>query len=64
VWVDDGSALVSAGTFLPDENGGAQKVVRPPRPINAPVRVSVSVAPTGVATTIGPIVVLSGDTSE
>jgi hypothetical protein len=55
---------VSAGTFLPDENGGAQKVVRPARAIVAPVRVSVSVVPAGGATTIGPIVVLSGDTSQ
>lgn len=59
VWVDDGASLVSAGTFLPDERGGAQKVVRPASNIGAPLRVSVSVVPAGGATTIGPLVVLS-----
>jgi len=64
VWVDDGQTLVPGGTFLPDENGGAQKVVRPATPVTTPVRVSVSVVPSGGATTIGPIVVLSGATDE
>ncbi|HRC62572.1 MAG TPA: anti-sigma factor, partial [Dehalococcoidia bacterium] len=60
VWVDDGASLVSAGTFLPDERGGAQKVVRPASNMGVPLRVSVSVVPAGGATTIGPLVVLSG----
>lgn len=60
VWVDDGASLVSAGTFLPGERGAAQKVVRPAATIGAPLRVSVSVVPAGGATSIGPLVVLSG----
>ncbi len=60
VWVDDGTALFPAGSFLPDENGAAQKVVRPASNIKTPIRVSVSVVPAGGATTIGPLVVLSG----
>ncbi len=64
VWVDDGTSLVSGGTFLPDENGGAQKVVQPAPGIKAPVRVSVSVVPAGGAATIGPLVVLSGAISR
>jgi anti-sigma-K factor RskA len=64
VWVDDGAALVSGGTFLPDEKGGAQKVIRPVASIRAPVRISVSVAPAGGGASIGPLVVLSGAASR
>lgn len=64
VWVDDGAALVSAGTFLPSENGGAQKVVRPAADIGAPVRISVSVVPSGGALSIGALVVLTGEVNR
>jgi anti-sigma-K factor RskA len=64
VWVDDGTTLVSAGTFLPDERGTAQKVVRPASEIGTPVRVSVSVVPAGGSLSIGTLVVLSGEVNR
>jgi hypothetical protein len=60
VWVDDGKEIVSGGTFLPDEHGGVQKVVRPEGDIRTPVRVSVSVVPAGGSLTIGRLIVLTG----
>lgn len=64
VWVDDGATLVSGGTFLPGEHGSAQKVVRPATDIGDPVRISVSVVPSGGALSIGALVVLSGEVSR
>ena len=59
VWLHDGVRAVSGGTFLPDQVGSIESVVRPASLIR-PLRISLAVASEGGSETVGSPVVLLG----
>ena len=59
VWLEDGTFAVAAGTFVPDEDGAAEVVVRPAEAIN-PGRILIAVAPAGGSAEVGRPIVLVG----
>ncbi|MEZ4502866.1 MAG: anti-sigma factor [Dehalococcoidia bacterium] len=59
VWLEDGTFATPAGTFVPDENGAAEVVVRPSEPVD-PGRILIAVAPTGGSAAVGRPIVLVG----
>ncbi len=63
VWLHDGERAVSGGTFLPDEAGSIESVVRPASLI-MPLRISLAVASEGGSETIGSPIVLGGTIAQ
>ena len=62
IWLDDGQRLVSGGSFLLDEGGRVELLVRPESTVR-PLRVLIAVAPEGGSQTIGSPLVLEGSIS-
>ncbi len=58
-WLLQGTTAVSAGTFVPDENGSAEVVLRPTSNIE-PSTIMIAVAPEGGSAGVGRPVVLVG----
>ena len=62
IWLDDGQRSVSGGSFLLDEGGRVELLVRPESTVR-PLRVLIAVAPVGGSQTIGSPLVLEGPMS-
>ncbi len=59
LWLEDGTDAVAGGTFVPDQQGDVEAVVRPAGDIT-PLRILIAAAPAGGSGTIGSPIVLVG----
>ena len=59
VWLEDGTEAVAGGTFVPDQQGDVEALVRPAGDIT-PLRILIAAAPAGGSGTIGSPIVLVG----
>ena len=59
LWLEDRTEAVAGGTFVPDQQGDVEAVVRPAEDI-IPLRILIAAAPAGGSQTIGKPIVLVG----
>ena len=59
VWLENGTEAVAGGTFVPDQQGDMEVVVRPAGDIT-PARILIAAAPAGGSATVGNPIVLVG----